>query len=255
MNVMKKIFAFGDSVMKGVITTPQPICDGAVKYMVAEDNFVNTCAQRLGVDIENLSRFGSTILNGIDYINRYFNRIGKGDLVVLEFGGNDCNFDWKAISNNPLGEHKPKLTLQQFSNAYNQLIDKVLEQEAIPVLLSLPELNSAKFFAHVSTGLNKQNILQWLEGDVANIDHWHEQYNLEVFKIGMRRNVRVIDISTIFLQQRNLAEYLCEDGMHPNEFGHKLIADAIYSEVCLINEGRVLSMLQKEYLGIKCISA
>lgn len=231
MEIMKKIFAFGDSVMKGIVTVPETICKGTVKYKVAEDNFVNTCAQRLGVDIENRSRFGSTILNGLDCIERYFNQIEKGDIVVLEFGGNDCNFDWKAIAADPEGVHHPKLDLAQFAEAYNRVIDKVENIGAIPVLLSLPELDSQRFFNHVSAGLDKANILKWLEGDVNNIGHWHEQYNLEVFKIGMRRGIKVIDISSTFLQQRRLSEFLCEDGMHPNEEGHRLIADAILREL------------------------
>lgn len=235
MELMKKIFAFGDSVMKGVVTVPETICKGTVKYKVAEDNFVNTCALRLGVNIENRSRFGSTILNGLDCIERYFNRIEKGDIVVLEFGGNDCNFDWSAIAADPDGKHEPKLAIPQFVDAYNKVIDRVEEIGAIPVLLSLPELDSQRFFDHVSAGLNGENILRWLEGDVNNIGHWHEQYNLEVFKIAARRGIKLIDISSVFLRQRRLSDFLCEDGMHPNEAGHKLIADAILRELEAMN--------------------
>lgn len=231
MEIFRKIFAFGDSVMKGVVTSAEPICNGTVKYKVAEDNFVNTCARRLGVSIENRSRFGSTVLNGMDCLERYFDRIGKGDIVVLEFGGNDCNFDWKAIAADPDGEHQPKLTLAQFLAAYNRVIDRVEKAGAIPVLLSLPELDSQRFFDHVSKGLDRENIMKWLKGDVNNIAHWHEQYNIEVFKLGISRGIRVIDISSAFLRQRRISDYLCEDGMHPNEAGHRLIAEAIMSVV------------------------
>ena len=247
MKILKKIFAFGDSVMRGVVfSNQQPVvggqqvagrsrsaagCGSVVKYKVSDENFVDTCAKRLGVTIENRSRFGSTILNGMDCIERYFNRIDNGDIVVLEFGGNDCNFDWKAIASDPDGEHQPKLTLQQFVANYNKVIDMVEDRGAVPVLLSLPELDSQRFFNHVSQGLDSENILRWLEGDVNNIAHWHEQYNLEVFKLGISRGVKVIDISSTFLQQRRLSEFICEDGMHPNEAGHRLIAEAILKEV------------------------
>ena len=102
---------------------------------------------------------------------------------------------------------------------------------AIPVLLSLPELDSQRFFDHVSKGLDRENIMKWLKGDVNNIAHWHEQYNIEVFKLGISRGIRVIDISSAFLRQRRISDYLCEDGMHPNEAGHRLIAEAILKEV------------------------
>lgn len=229
MEILKKIIAFGDSVMKGVVSAVDS--QSVVKYKVSDDNFVDTCARRLGVTIENRSRFGSTILNGLDCIERYFSHIESGNLVVMEFGGNDCNFDWKAISADPDGEHQPKLTLDQFVATYDRVIDRVENAGARPMMLSLPELDSQRFFNHVSSGLNKENILKWLRGDVNNIAHWHEQYNLEVFKIAARRRVWLIDISSVFLRQRRLGDYLCDDGMHPNEAGHKLISDAILSAV------------------------
>ena len=103
------------------------------------------------------------------------------------------------------------------------------------MLLSLPELDSQRFFDHVSAGLDRENILRWLEGDVNNIGHWHEQYNLEVFKLAARRGIKLIDISSVFLRQRRLSDFLCEDGMHPNEAGHRLIADAILRELESMN--------------------
>ena len=54
-------------------------------------------------------------------------------------------------------------------------------------------------------------------------------YNLELYRLAASSNVPVIDITTCFLSRRNYSDYLCEDGMHPNEEGHKLISDAILS--------------------------
>ena len=234
----QKIIAFGDSVMRGVVTEALDCKSGAtvhrkIGYKVSENSFVEICSRWLGIPIENRSRFGSTVLNGMDYVERYFNRIEAGDIVVLEFGGNDCNFDWKAISDDPDGSHQPKLPLDRFGEVYNSMIDRVAATGAVPVLLSLPELDPTRFFNHVSKGLNRDNIMRWLQGDVYNIANWHEQYNIEVFKIGASRGVKVIDISSVFLQQRRLGDYLCDDGMHPNEEGHRLIAEAIMSAVAV----------------------
>ena len=34
-----------------------------------------------------------------------------------------------------------------------------------------------------------------------------------------------------FLEKKNYSRFLCEDGIHPNEEGHKLIAEAIKQHI------------------------
>ncbi len=226
---MNNIFAFGDSIMKGIVMNTSQISDGTVKYTISDQGFVSRVGNTSGVSIRNLSRFGSTILGGLNNLDRHLREIHPGDHVVLEFGGNDCNFDWKAISANPMAVHKPEVSLSQFHDLYIQLIEKVRAIGAIPVLLSLPTLLPQRFFDFVSKNLNKENILKWLGGDVNFISNWHEQYNLEIFKIAAQHHIQVIDITTVFLERRALGDYYCNDGMHPNEAGHQLIAETILS--------------------------
>jgi len=224
---MNNIFAFGDSIMKGIVASPSALNEGTFKYVISNQGFVSLIGQSSGAVIRNLSRFGSTILGGLNNIDRHLREINSGDRVVLEFGGNDCNFDWKAISEDPMGRHKPEVGLVQFHDLYVSAIEKVRSVGATPVLLSLPALLPQRFFDYVSRGLNKDNIMKWLGGDVNYISNWHEQYNLEIFKLGAQLNVQVIDISTVFLELRALGDYYCKDGMHPNEAGHALIADVV----------------------------
>lgn len=78
-----------------------------------------------------------------------------------------------------------------------------------------------------------KNVL--MHNDRQYITNWHERYNIEVFKIAIENNIPVIDITTSFLEQKNYSDYLCDDGIHPNEKGHELIAEAIMQHVARKN--------------------
>lgn len=213
--------------MKGIVTESAQICDGTMKYVISDQGFMNRVGARSGSAVRNLSRFGSTILGGLKNLDRHLREIRPGDKVVLEFGGNDCNFDWKAIADNPEGQHEPTVTLARFHELYAEVIEKVRSVGAEPVLLSLPALLPGRFLDFVSRGLDRERILQWLGNDETTISNWHEQYNIEIFKLGAQYGAAVVDISTVFLEQRGLEDYYCIDGMHPNERGHALIAEAV----------------------------
>ena len=101
----------------------------------------------------------------------------------------------------------------------------------ITVLLSLPPIDSKKYFNKISKGLNAENILEWMNGDKQFITNWHERYNIEVFKLAINNDIPIIDITSKFLEEKNYTKYLCEDGIHPNEKGHKVIAEAIKEHI------------------------
>lgn len=52
-------------------------------------------------------------------------------------------------------------------------------------------------------------------------------YNMAVWGLGAEKRIPVIDITSPFLKRKDYRDYLCSDGIHPNEDGHMLIADAI----------------------------
>ena len=120
--------------------------------------------------------------------------------------------------------------LEDFRRQYATLIDKIRLKGARPLLLSLPMIDSERYFSHISRGLNADNILTWLGGDVNYIGRWHEMYNMAVWGLGVSKQVPVIDITSTFLKRRDYRDYLCSDGIHPNE-EDRLIADAICDSV------------------------
>jgi hypothetical protein len=88
-------------------------------------------------------------------------------------------------------------------------------------------LEPNRFFNHVTRGINSDNVLRWLGGSVLSIDRWHERYNMEIFRLGAQKRVPIIDITSVFLEKKDFSDYICEDGIHPNEKGHALIEGAI----------------------------
>ncbi|MGM9742457.1 MAG: SGNH/GDSL hydrolase family protein [Candidatus Cryptobacteroides sp.] len=229
----KIIVSFGDSVMKGIVTERENSQEtGQMRYVISDNSFTSICERRLGSRICNFGRFGNTVRRGLRDVRRHFIQVEEAQFALLEFGGNDSNHDWNAISENPEGNFSPDTAPAEFISGYKELIQTVREGKCSPVILTLPPVDPVKFFRNISrdfTPEQVQNVLEWLGGTVNPISNWHEMYNLELYRLASTCNVPVIDITTCFLARRNYSDYLCEDGMHPNEEGHRLISDAILS--------------------------
>ena len=223
---MSDISVFGDSVLKGVIYENNT-------YKVSKNRFSNICEEVLGISIENKAKFGSTIETGKNIIFKNINLIKetKSKYVIMEFGGNDCDYNWSEMSENPEKEHRPKSTIKEFIEIYSYLIDELRTIGKEPVLLSLPPIDSVKYFNYISRKLNADNILKWMEGDKQFLTNWHERYNIEVFKLAIDRSIPIIDITSRFLEVKKYSKLLCDDGIHPNENGHKIIAEAIKEHI------------------------
>lgn len=221
---MKSLIAFGDSVIKGVVYSDS-------KYRQLRDNFINIAAQRLGFEINNTARFGATVCDGMRIVEKNAQNIkeSSSDYVLMEFGGNDSDFRWSEISEKPRLNHRPKTEPEMFFSVYSSMIKKVKELGKKPVLISLPPIDPYKYIDRLSEKLNRDNMLIWLDNNIQRVADWHEMYNIEVFKIAIANNVRVIDITSGFYEKGSYSRFLCNDGVHPNEEGHRIIGNEVIS--------------------------
>lgn len=215
------ICIFGDSVSKGVVFD-----SSLKKYTLLKDSFVNRIRSRVGIAIKNYSKFGCTVTKGLELLLRHKSELKQYDYTVFEFGGNDCDFNWREVSSSPDGEHCPNTPVPVFEQKYADLISEVQKSGSHPVLLTLPPIDAKRYFAWISRGLNARGILSWL-GDVDRIYRYHEMYNLAVCRLAKEFSVPLIDISSAFLEKPNYQKLLCEDGIHPNKQGHELIGQTI----------------------------
>ena len=219
-----RLFAFGDSIIKGVVF------DGE-KHHTSENNFVSLLSRHMDIPLVNCAKMGHTISDGWQVFERRRNQLHEGDIAFIEYGGNDCDFPWDEIGNNPEGIHPPRTLLETFKEKYTSLVVTLKKIGVKPILFSLPPLKSEYYFSYFSRNMNdkqKENIMKWLGGNVEFIANWHEHYNLAVYQIGALTSTSVVDISSCFLSHANYNEYICPDGIHPNEMGHRLIATEFF---------------------------
>ena len=219
------IAALGDSLTKGVVLNNEN------RYSVLKGSFIDIISDKLNLCIKNYAKFGCTIGFGHNVIDRHSSDISASDVTFLEFGGTDCDFDWKMIADNPTLEHTPKTILDSFKEQFLSLIERVRELGSKPMILSLPPIDSDAYFSFISRFMNeeqKANVVKWLGGDINIITSWHETYNRALFEISSSTNTPIIDITTPFENYNgDIMSLMCSDGIHPNAQGHELIADSI----------------------------
>ena len=220
-----RIAALGDSITKGVVLNEQN------RYSAADQCFLDIISNELDLRIDNYGKFGCTVGYGNSVIERHTADIADSDYTFIEYGGNDCDFDWMKIAQDPHGEHKARTPLEEFTEELSSLVAKIRELGSVPVLISLPPILSDTYFSFFSRSMSdeqKNNIKEWLGGEIGIISRWHESYNRALFQVANQTRTQIIDITTPFDTFRgDLTSLYCADGIHPNARGHKLIAHTI----------------------------
>ncbi|MBQ0010879.1 MAG: SGNH/GDSL hydrolase family protein [Ruminococcus sp.] len=217
---MKKIEVFGDSVLQGVIFTGS-------RYKLSGRSLEENMEKR-GVSLHRSCRMGSTIDAGMERLRSFAaeNPDLSGTTVLLEFGGNDCAYDWKAVSENPDGEHAPKTDRIAFAARYEEAVALCREHGADVAIATLIPIDAEKYMNFISRGLSYDNIMGWL-GDVSMLYRWHEKYNRTVELLAEKTGCPLVDLRESFLLSHDFSSLLCADGIHPTEQGHKLIENTL----------------------------
>ncbi len=216
-NMNKCIEVWGDSVLKGVIYD-----ENRKKYKRLEQNTALDKIAELGLDVKNNTKFGLTAPKARNLMMNALEKGVQAEMAIIEFGGNDCDFDWAQVSEHPEREHQPHTTLEDFRRCITDMVQSLRSHGITPVLMNLPPIHSEKYFAWISQKLNPQAILRWL-GDKELIYRHHECYSLTVMNLAKNLGCDLIDVRQPFLLKRDYYHYLCEDGIHPNEKGHELM--------------------------------
>ena len=116
---MDSILVLGDSLSKGVTFN-----EVKRRYCVIEDSYVNLVKNFIQPRVLNVSRFGATVDFGKKAMAQKFDVVNP-DVVFIEFGGNDCDFDWEAIAQNPERDYQPRTALKDFEASLRAIIENV----------------------------------------------------------------------------------------------------------------------------------
>ena len=216
-----KIYVFGDSVLKGVV-----LDENLGKYKVIPAESTRELARLSGRDLINRSIFGATITKARQVIKRTLKRKDDCGIAVLEFGGNDCNFQWQQVSDKPGADHVPQTDPDRFIQVYEEIIRDLQARGIKVVVMNLPPIDSEYYLEYlVNSGLDRQSLLEFL-GDTAMISRFQELYSNLSERVALRTGALLVDVRSRFLKLRNYREYICLDGLHPSAEGHRIIYEA-----------------------------
>lgn len=216
-----KLYIFGDSILKGVTFSGTK-----GRYSLVDNDYKRLTDS--GYEISNLSRMGATIEYGEKIIKEELT--GEGDTVLIEYGGNDCDFIWRDVASDPTAEHSCRTLPEVFERKYRECIDFAKSKGARVLISNLIPLDSEKYFDFISNGLDKSTLLGWL-GDKSMLYRWQENFSRRVEHLAEITGEELVDLRGAFLLSHEFGELLSADGIHPTEKGHRLICDTVTKAV------------------------
>ncbi len=220
-----EIHIWGDSIARGVIYNEQ-----RNRYALSKERCAARLESALSCKVENHSVMGATVLDGLALFDKF--APVPGALCAIEFGGNDCDLDWKALSERPEQPYPARVPLERFSEKLTELVERVRISGMHPMLVTPLPLHSERYFHWVTRGLDADAVLYAL-GDVNHIYRWQERYAVAVRNVALATRCRLLAARDLFLAQPRYEALLCVDGIHPNDAGHRVVADRVLARARL----------------------
>lgn len=220
-----KITVFGDSIPKGVFLDNK-------RLKKTEVNAVSMLERDFGLNIDNRSNFGQTLARLIakGEIDKFVSNLNQNDknFVVFSIGGNDADYDWKSIPTNPQIEHGANTDLDSFEQILQQSIQLIQSKGVRVAVTTLLPVHSQRFFDNVICTLaDGEQVLKFLNNDVDNISRHQQCYNDCILRVAIRNSCDIIDLRKQFCMLTNYQDYMCMDGIHPNDEGQALMAHTV----------------------------
>lgn len=218
-----KIICFGDSITRGI-----SYLHG--RFRIQKDNYPALLQQWITKIRPDIQVFNKGVFN--DNSHLLILRLEKDvlslkpDLVLIEIGGNDCNFRWEEVAQQPHKVHEPIVPLDQYLQNIKNMVQRIKKAGALPILLSLLPLEPARYYRYLAECYG-ETIAHWI-AMCGGIEHWHSMYNRSLKQLIRRLSLFSIDIRSDFKQQGDLSQLLSDDGIHPSPLGYRAMAQSIW---------------------------
>lgn len=214
-----QIAIFGDSIMKGTLMDTQG------RYRPCFREAAQPILDKFPITILNHARFGSTIQRGLGLLRQ---AIGAGErprYALIEYGGNDCNFDWPAVAAAPKERHSPAVPLGRFLELLAELVSAHEAEGVTPVLMSLPPISGERYFRHICRGgVDGDALLSWL-GEPEAICRYQEMYSNAIMEFALTRRLPFINVRAAFLGREagDFGRLIAPDGLHLSMEGYEVL--------------------------------
>lgn len=214
------IAIYGDSIMKGTVVTQ------SMRYKATICEYLDKLKTQFGLNVESRARFGMTVERGSELLSKDMENGVGYRCALLEFGGNDCDYNWEEIAEKPNALHQAKTPMPKFISLYAGMIEKLQNAGIVPLMMTLPPISAEKYLSFICrNGDKRESIMLWLK-DVQRIYRTQERYSNAVARIAAVSGVELIDVRAHFLAQDDLTELIGSDGIHPTSKGYELIYEA-----------------------------
>ena len=214
----KLITVLGDSIARGLMYDP-----AQCKYTICRKTYVNSLTEK-GYQLKNLARVGGTIDNATELYEKMEKQPGM--VLAVEVGGNDSALKWDEVAKNPDVFHDAVVPLKDYGEKLRKLLTAAKASLMKPILVTPLPVVATRYIKWVSKDLDFDAIMRYL-GSSEWIYRWQERYALESLKAARDVGCRVFDLRSEFLLRRDFSALMCEDGIHPNQEGYRLINDAV----------------------------
>ena len=216
---MERAYIYGDSLLKATVP------DEEVRYHChLPEVMAQYPTDRL--EVVNRAKMGATVTKGLSLVEHDVQRGMDARWALVAYGGNDSDFDWPAIAAAPEEEHLPHTVLPEFVEKLRCVVKILCDAGVQPVLMTLPPIDSVRYFNFISRRSDGQRILDWL-GDVGRIYRHQEMYSDAVAALAMGEGLPLIDVRRQFLPLRDLPRLIAADGIHLTMPGYRQLFDTL----------------------------